>query len=307
MRWLVTGGAGFIGSHLVDALLARGEDSVIVLDNLRRGRWEHLDAHEGDDRLLRIEADIRDADTVAVACEGVDVVVHLAAQSNVLGASQNVHYSAETNVVGTVNVLAGALDAGVRRVVFTSSREVYGDPETLPVREDQALAPKNNYGASKTAGEAYCQAFRQRGLDIAVLRLANVYGSRDTERVIPLWLDRAARGLDLEVYGGRQVLDFIWVDVVVEALLRAAEIEALPDPVNVGSGTGTAITDLAGRIIAVTETSSSVALLPAREEEVVRFVADTTRMRTVLGLTPPADPLGHLALLVASPAEAAAR
>jgi UDP-glucose 4-epimerase len=256
---------------------------------------------------MRIEADIRDAETVAAACEGVDVVMHLAAQSNVLGASKNVRYSAETNVVGTVNVLAGALDAGVRRVVFTSSREVYGDPEALPVREDQPLAPKNNYGASKTAGEAYCQAFRQRGLDVTVLRLANVYGPRDTERVIPLWLDRAAGGLDLEVYGGRQVLDFIWIDVVVDALLRAAEIEALPEPVNVGSGTGTAITDLAERLIAATNASSSVAVLPAREEEVVRFVADTTRMRSILGLTPPDDPLGHLPLLAASPAGAPAR
>ena len=307
MRWLVTGGAGFIGSHLVDALLAGGEEEVIALDSLRRGHWEHLAAHEGDERLMRIQADIRDADTVAAACDGVDVVVHLAAQSNVLGASKNVHYSAETNVVGTVNVLAGALEAGARRVVFTSSREVYGDPDVLPVTEDQPLAPKNNYGASKTAGEAYCQAFRQRGLDVAILRLANVYGPRDTERVIPLWLDRAARGLDLDVYGGRQVLDFIWIDVVVQALLRAAEIDALPEPVNVGSGAGTPITALAERVISVTETTARVALLPARDEEVVRFVADTTRMRDVLGLTPPDDPLAHLPLLVAGRAKAAAR
>ncbi|MEX1254750.1 MAG: NAD-dependent epimerase/dehydratase family protein [Dehalococcoidia bacterium] len=304
MRWLVTGGAGFIGSHVVDALMARGEDAVVALDNLRRGRWEHLSAHDGDPRLARLDADIRDADAVREACAGVDIVVHLAAQSNVLGASKDVHYSSETNVVGTVNVLAGALDAGVRRAVFTSSREVYGDPEELPVREDRPLAPKNFYGASKAAGEAYCGAFRQRGLDVRTLRLANVYGPRDTQRVIPLWLDRAQRGLDLEVYGGKQVLDFIWIDVVVEALLRAADLDSLSEPVNVGSGQGTPIIKLAERILSASGGGSSIRIMPAREEEVVRFVADTQRMRDILGLAPPDDPLAHLPLLAGQQVEA---
>lgn len=306
MRWLVTGGAGFIGSHLIDALMARGEDEVIALDNLRRGRWAHLSAHDGDPRLVRLEADIRDADAVREAYAGVDAVFHLAAQSNVLGASKDVHYSSETNVVGTVNVLSGALGAGVRRAVFTSSREVYGDPEELPVREDRPLAPKNFYGASKTAGEAYCAAFRQRGLDVCTLRLANVYGPRDTERVIPLWLGRAQRGLDLEVYGGKQVLDFIWIDVVVDALLRAADLDSLTEPVNVGSGQGTPIITLAERILTASGGASSIRMLPAREEEVVRFVADTRRMRDVLGLAPPDDPLAHLPLLAGQHVEAPA-
>jgi UDP-glucose 4-epimerase len=305
MRSLVTGGAGFIGSHLVDVLLARG-DGVSALDNLRRGRWEHLSEHHGDPRLRRLEADIRDADAMREACAGVDTVFHLAAQSNVLGASKDVHYSSETNVVGTVNVLAGALDAGVRRVVFTSSREVYGDPDELPVPENRPLAPKNYYGASKTAGEAYCAAFRERGLDVRTLRLANVYGPRDTERVIPLWLDRAARGLDLEVYGGKQVLDFVWIDVVVEALQRAADLDSMPEPVNVGSGQGTPITALAEHILAATGSASTIRTLAAREEEVVRFVADTQRMREVLGIAPPDNPLGHLAVLAGRQVEAPA-
>jgi UDP-glucose 4-epimerase len=305
MRWLVTGGAGFIGSHLVDELLARG-DAVVALDNLRRGRWEHLSEHDSNPLLLRLEADIREADAVREACTGVDGVFHLAAQSNVLGASKDVHYSSETNVVGTVNVLAAALDAAAQRVVFTSSREVYGDPAELPVREDRPLAPKNYYGASKTAGEAYCAAFCQRGLDVRTLRLANVYGPRDTGRVIPLWLDRAQRGLDLEVYGGKQVLDFIWIDVVVEALLKAAELDAMPAPVNVGSGQGTPITALAERILAATGGASTIRMLPAREEEVVRFVADTQRMRDVLAIEPPDDPLAHLAILAGRQVEAPA-
>ncbi len=307
MRWLVTGGAGFIGSHLVDALMARGPDEVIVLDNLRRGRWEHLAAHDTSGRLVRIEADIRDAGALVDACRGVDAVVHLAAQSNVLGASKDVRYSSETNVLGTVNVLAAALDAGVPRVVFSSSREVYGDPAELPVGEERPLAPKNYYGASKVAGEAYCAAFRQRGLDVRILRLANVYGPRDTERVIPLWLDRAQRGLDLEVYGGRQVLDFVWIDIVVEALLRAADLDSLPEAVNVGTGAGTRITELAERVVAATGATSSIRTLPTREEEVVRFVADTRRMRTILGLTPPEDPLSHLPALASRMAAVPAR
>jgi UDP-glucose 4-epimerase len=176
----------------------------------------------------------------------------------------------------------------------------------LPVCEDQPLDPKNFYGASKVAGEAYCAAFQQRGLDVRTLRLSNVYGPRDTDRVIPLWLDRARQGLALEVYGGKQVLDFIWVDVVIEALLRVLDLDAMPEAVNVGSGKGTSITKLAERILSLSDGGSAIALCPARDEEVVRFVADTQRMRDVLGIVPPGDPLSHLRHLASRPAEAPA-
>jgi len=294
MTHLVTGGAGFIGSHLVDRLIKRG-DEVVVIDNLRRGRWQNL-ASSGSPRLRLIEADIRDRDAVRDACAGVETVFHLAAQSNVMGAAVDPSYSVETNVLGTVNVLDAALEARVRRLVFSSSREVYGDPAVLPVHEDAPFAPKNLYGASKVAGEAYCLAYRQRGLDVRILRFGNVYGPLDTDRVIPTFLDRAARGQPLQLFGGRQVIDFVWVDLVVEALIRAAEAAELADAVNVASGRGTPITELADRIAALLP--ARVEVLPARGEEVVSFTADVSRMRQRLGIEPPDDPLAELPRLV---------
>jgi len=295
MRWLVTGGAGFIGSHLVDAILDRGLGEVVVLDSFRRGRREFLARHEGNPALTILEGDIRDAAAVRDALRGCDTVVHLAARSNVMGSEADVQDACESNVAGTVNVLDAALKAGVRNVVFSSSREVYGDPPSLPVAEDAPLAPKNLYGASKAAGETYCSVFRQRGLDIRILRLSNVYGRRDTERVIPLWFERAEDGRPLEVFGGKQVLDLIWIDFVVEALVKAALGPPLPQPVNVGSGRGIPILELARRLIEVTGSRSAPVFLPAREQEVLGYTADVTAMRTVLGIEPPPDPLVYLA------------
>lgn len=289
---LVTGGAGFIGSHLVDALVARGE-RVVVLDNLHRGQADFIAGHLASGAATLIEGDVRIEDDVAAAMDGARVVYHLAAQSNVLGAMQDGSYSFTTNVVGTHNVLRAAVERGIERVVFSSSREVYGDAVRIPVRETDALAPKNPYGASKVAGEAYCRAMQySHGLDVAVLRFANVYGPRDTDRVIPRWLGHALNGRPLSVFGGKQVLDFIHIDLAVRALLHAGD-HGLDEPVNVGSGTGTNILDLAERIRSTTGTSSRVELLEANDCEVVAFVADVQRMRS-LGIVPPADPLAML-------------
>jgi len=290
VRVLVTGGAGFVGSHLVDALVDRG-DNVVVLDNLRRGRIEHIDHHIKSGAVALITGDIRDEELLSRAIEGAGLVYHLAAQSNVMGAVQDMDYSFTTNVIGTYNVLKAASAAGVRRLVFSSSREVYGDPDRIPVREDAPLAAKNPYGASKLAGEAYCRVwYAATGLDCMILRFANVYGPRDRDRVIPIWLQRASDGEDLEVYGGRQILDFISVGHAVDALLAAATC-ANEGAVNVGSGKGTQILDLGQRIIGMARAGSTLRILPERGIEVVRFVADVDRMRSVLGIEPPADPL----------------
>jgi UDP-glucose 4-epimerase len=291
MKALVTGGAGFIGAHLVDRIAETTDDQVVVLDNLRRGRRQRI--RQREPYVTFIEGDIRDASVVRDAMDGCDVVYHLAAQSNVMGAMDDAEYSFTTNVGGTFNVLRAASELGVPRVVFTSSREVYGEPEYVPVDEDHPLRPKNPYGASKLAGEAYCRTFAHcYGVDVAVFRLANVYGVGDRDRVIPLWLERASAARDLEVFGGNQILDFIWIDRVLDALLLAGA-EGLPDVVNIGSGTGTSILELAARIISTSGTAGNVVRLPARGPEVGRFVADTSRMRA-LGLRPDADPLAHL-------------
>jgi UDP-glucose 4-epimerase len=230
------------------------------------------------------------------------VVYHLAAQSTVMGAVEDLDYSFSTNVVGTYNVLRSAARESVRRVVFASSREVYGEPIELPVDEGQPLLAINFYGASKVMGEAYCRAFRRAyGLNTVVLRLANAYGERDFGRVIPMWLELAAAGEDLTVYGGKQVLDFVWVGQIVEALLRTAELEGATPPINIGSGTGTRIIDLARRIRLMAGTRSQIELVPARAVEVVQYVARIDRMRQLLGVEPTADPLAHLGQLIRAP------
>lgn len=293
MNVLVTGGAGFIGAHLVAALVQNG-DVVVVFDNLHRGARAALDSTA----VRFVEGDVRDRAAVQAAMDGVERVYHLAAQSNVLGAVTDVDYSFTSNVVGTYNVLVAARAASVGRVVFTSSREAYGEVDRVPVAEEHAMNPKNAYGASKVAGEVYCRAFGGTyGLDVSVLRLANVYGPGDRDRVIPIWLDRARQGEDLQLYGGTQVLDLIPVDLVVAALRRAGEIALGGQAVNVGSGVGTALRELAARVQALPGAHVDVQVLPARAVEVTRFVADVTRMRAVLGLQPPADPLVGLAAL----------
>ena len=301
-RILVTGGAGFIGSHLVERLLDDGAEEVTVFDNFYRGNLRNLDPCREDPRLEIIEADIRDAEAVGDAMQGAALVYHLAAQSNVLGSVSDVDYCFSTNVVGTYNVLRAASRHAVRRLIFASSREVYGEPIGLPVDEGDPLLPINAYGASKLAGEAYCRSFRHVfGLQTVVLRLANVYGQRDTGRVIPTWLEQAAAGEPLSVYGGKQLIDFVWVGDAVEALVRAASREEALPPINVASGTGTKIVDLARRISRVTGGHGQLKLLPARPVEVTRFVASVDRMREILGIEPPLDPLAHLSSLVAAP------
>ncbi len=296
-RALVTGGAGFIGSHLVDRLVQL-EDQILVLDNLKRGSRERLDEHIRLGRVQFHVADVRDREAIMRIAQGCDVIYHLAAQSNVMGALADPDYSFTTNVIGTYNVLRSAADLGVRRVVFTSSREVYGEARYLPVDESHPLAAKNPYGASKVASEAYCRTFAHcQGLDVAIVRLANVYGAGDADRVIPHWLSEACAGRDLHVFGGEQVLDFVWIDTVTDVLSIAGR-DGLHSPINVGSGVGTPIMELARRIVDITATGSAVVRCPAREAEVTRFVADVSRMRA-LGMEPDADPLAPLPELAA--------
>lgn len=299
MRVLVTGGAGFIGSHLVDALVCKG-DEVVVLDNFHRGRRDNIQAHLDCSHVRLIDGDIRNPASVDAAMDGVDLVYHLAAQPNVLGSVSEATYSVETNVLGTHHVLEAAARAGVSHVVFSSSREVYGEPATLPVPESAPLLAKNPYGASKIAGEAYCRAWHgMGGPGCTILRFGNVYGPRDFGRVIPLWLDYARNGEAFPVFGGQQLLDFVDVELAVKALLAVATVD-VDGPINVATGSGTTLHQLALRLLHLTGGRSSVDLKPARSVEVVKFVADVGRMRDILGLEPPADPLAGLAKMTTS-------
>jgi UDP-glucose 4-epimerase len=271
MRVLITGGAGFIGRHLVRRLVADPSHEVIVLDNLRRAERPR------ESGFQFIDGDIRDRVLLSAVMAGVDVVFHLAAQSNVIGAVSDLDYSFSTNVIGTFNVLSEARLAGVKKVVFTSSREVYGDVERLPVAETARLAPKNAYGASKLAGEEYCRVFSKAGLAVSILRLANVYGPGDEDRVIPIFLDNALRQAPLILYGGQQVLDFVWIEPVVDGLVRAIALKPEVGPVNIGSGVGTRIRELAEMILNHTRSTGGIRVVAARKVEVSAFVADVRK------------------------------
>ena len=292
MQVLVTGGAGFIGSHLVARLVSHQPKSITVLDNLSRGRVAALS--EVWDRIAFVEGDIRNRSLLADVMQGCELVYHLAAQSNVIGAVQDLDYSFSSNVTGTFNVLQAARQAGVCRMVFTSSREVYGDPRQLPVPESDPLHPKNAYGASKGAGEMYSRLLSASDFETVVLRLANVYGPGDRDRVIPIFVENALRGLPLTLYGGDQVLDFVWIDTVIDSLIKAGFGELIRGPLNIGSGKGTLVRDLARRVLEATDSCSPINLAQSRDVEVARFVADTTLARRLLNVETTEDPLFKL-------------
>jgi UDP-glucose 4-epimerase len=296
---VVTGGAGFIGSHLVDRLLRDTPAQIVVLDNLSRGRLANLAAHRSNPRLECVVGDVRDAPTVLRWLRNTTLVYHIAAEWEDSRPDRDSDQMFTTNVVGTLNVLRAAVQQRVERVVFTSSYEAYGIPVSLPVDEGQPLLAIDFYGASKAAAEAYCRAFyRLTGLKTAVLRLSDVYGPRDSGHLVPTWLQRVAAGEDLEISDGKRVIDLVWIGLVVEALIRAATLDWPIPPVNVASGTGTRLIDLAKRIRHLTKGNVPIHVRSEPVVENPRFVASIDRMRHILGIEPGLDPLIELPSLV---------
>lgn len=292
MHIFITGGAGFIGSHLVDKLAHSGNE-ITVFDNLFRGKEAHLKTHLKNNTIRFIKGDIRDYAHLKQSMEKADVVFHLAAQSNVLGAISDTDYSFETNVVGTYNVLKAAKECNVKRVIFSSSRESYGEATKLPVVEDTALNAKNAYGVSKVAGEKYCEVFsKMYGMEIVILRFANVYGARDFNRVIPIFIDNVKKGENISIFGGKQVIDFVSVEMIVDVLIESIENKrALEAPTNVGSGKGTTLFELAQEVKNLSDSNSKIDVLPARSEEVVKFIASTERFKGVFNTSINPEPL----------------
>jgi UDP-glucose 4-epimerase len=298
MKILITGGAGYVASYLAPRLIARGHD-VVALDNLRRGRREALGAG-----VRFIEGDVRDEQLLDGGTQGVELIYHLAAESAVMSAAADPEYCFETNVTGTFRILRAAQANGVKRLVFSSSREVYGESAALPVAETAALLPRNIYGASKAAGEMCCGAFLNAGLEVSIVRLANVYGPGDQGRVIPKFVHNALRDLPLTLFGATQVMDFVWIDAVVDALVQLGLGTYLPDPLNIASGKGTTIVELARRVVEAAGTSSKVEVAARRDVEVMKFVADTRAAEAALGMKIPDDPLfGLPAVIEAARAE----
>jgi len=241
--YLVTGGAGFIGSHLVEALLDDGH-TVLCLDNLSTGKIENIQQFELNDQFMFFKADIRDLETLRRLMMGVDFVFHEAALGSVQRSVDDPLTTHEINATGTLNVLIAARETGVKRVVYASSSSVYGDSETLPKVESMTPAPKSPYAVTKLAGEHYAAVFTELfGLEVVSLRYFNVFGPRqdpfsDYAAVIPIFIRQLLRGEPPTIFGdGTQSRDFTYIQNVVEANLRACEARGVGGKVfNVACG-----------------------------------------------------------------------
>lgn len=294
MRFLVTGGAGFIGSNIVEELLPRGE-TVRVLDNFSTGKRENLAAFR--ERIELVAGDLRDLPTVRRAVEGVDYILHQAALPSVPRSVDDPLENDAVNVAGTLNLLVAARDAGVRRVVFASSCAVYGDEPTLPKREDMLPQPKSPYAVSKLAGEYYCRAFSEvYGLETVALRYFNVFGPRqdptsDYAAVIPRFITRLLRGEAPVIYGdGLQSRDFVYVANVVQANLLAATTPGVAGRAfNIASGERYTLLDL----IRILNDVLGTAVAPIHEDprpgDVRYSQADIGAAQKALGYDPAVD------------------
>jgi UDP-glucose 4-epimerase len=297
MKVLVTGGAGFIGSNLVDALLARGDD-VVVLDNLATGRRANLDSALARGARLVVE-DIRDAELVRslLEQERPEVVFHLAAQMDVRVSAAQPVYDAEVNVIGTINMLEAARLCGARRFVFASTGgAIYGETDVLPTPESTEINSEAPYGQAKYSAEGYCELWgRLHGLSAVSLRFGNVYGPRQDPLgeagVVAIFCGKLRDRGQPTVFGdGLQTRDYIYVQEVVEAALIASANE-VSGAFNVGTGKESSVLDLVevlrklGRQMDIIgpDDSFEPQFAPARAGEVQRSSLDPSRSRQVLG------------------------
>jgi UDP-glucose 4-epimerase len=286
VRAVVTGGAGFIGSHVAEALLARGDD-VHVVDNLTSGKQENLPAgavfHESDIRsdMARLFDEV-----------GPEVCFHLAAQADVGTSVERPDYDAEVNVIGIVRVLEAARRNGTQIVFSSTGGAIYGECDG-PAPETAERRPISPYGISKLAGEEYLAGWnRLHGTDHVALRFANVYGARQEPSleggVIAIFLERMARGADTQIFGdGTQTRDFVFVGDVVRAMLAAAGRDG--GVYNIGTGIETSISDLHALCRNITGSTRLPDRAPARSGDVMRSVIDPSRAAAELGWTPEYD------------------
>jgi UDP-glucose 4-epimerase len=289
MNSLVTGGAGFIGSNLVDGLLARG-DTVTVIDDLSTGKQENLTSAEQQGARL-VHVDIRDAEAVAKAIKEAkpDAIFHLAAQIDVRKSVADPAFDARTNVEGTVNVLTAAHQNGVKRVVNTSTGgAIYGEGRQIPAPESHPVAPEAPYGLSKFCAEQYCEIFtRLHGLSTVSLRYGNVYGPRQDPLgeagVIAIFCGKLLDGGTPMIFGdGKQTRDYVFVGDVVDANLRAAQVETT-GAINIGRGVQTSVVDIVEALARHSDNGFAPEHAPDRPGEVQHIALDPSRAREELG------------------------
>ncbi len=290
-RCLVTGGAGTIGSTIVDQLTDAGAAEVIVLDNFVRGRRENLATALASGKVQVTDGDIRDRQLVAKVMAGVDVVFHQAA-IRITQCATDPRLAVEVLVDGTYEVVEAAANAGVRKVVAASSASVYGLATEFPTAEDHhPYANDTLYGAAKTFNEGLLRSFHaMRGLDYVALRYFNVYGPRMDiyglyTEVLIRWMERLAAGQPPLILGdGQQTMDFVYTEDIARANLLAAEADITDEVINIGSGTETSLLELAQQLSHVMGSDSPPEFGPARSVNgVTRRLADVSRAADLIG------------------------
>jgi UDP-glucose 4-epimerase len=290
LKVLVTGGAGFIGSHVCDAFVRSGHE-VIALDNLSSGKKENLDPR------VRLEvADIRSPEAAAlVRAERPQVLLHLAAQMDVRRSVEDPRFDADANILGFLNLLEAGRASGVQKVVFSSTGgAIYGEQDVFPAPESHATRPISPYGVSKASGELYLNYYKaQYGLKYVALRYANVYGPRQNPHgeagVVSIFSTRLLAGQDCTIYGeGKQTRDFVYVEDVARANLLAAEKDH-SGPINIGTGVETDINRLFGLLAQAAGVTKAAGHAPGRPGEQMRSCIDHALARKVLGWQPTVD------------------
>jgi UDP-glucose 4-epimerase len=289
--YLVTGGAGFIGSHIVETLVKKGE-SVKVLDNFATGKRENIAPFQADIEL--VEGDLRNPDDVRKAVEGVQFVLHQGALPSVPKSVEDPVGSNESNITGTLNVLIASRDAGVKRVVYAASSSAYGDSPTLPKEETMKPAPLSPYAIQKYVGELYCSNFYDLyGLETVSLRYFNVFGPRQDPTsqyaaVIPKFITALAEGKPPTIYGdGEQSRDFTYVENVVQANLLAAQAEgAAGEMMNFACGERYTLNEILRHLQAMMKTDIEPVYRDPRPGDVKHSLADIKKSQKLLGYTP---------------------
>ncbi|HEY4282965.1 MAG TPA: NAD-dependent epimerase/dehydratase family protein [Chthoniobacterales bacterium] len=282
MQVLITGGAGFIGSHLAQSYQGRAQ--VRVLDNLRTGRRQNLAGLD----VEFIDGSILDRPVLRTALQNVDYVFHLAAMVGVEESCHHPRECVELNVIGLLNVLELAAECGVKKLCFSSSAAVYGDNPVVPKDEEMRPEPRSPYAVTKFDGEAYCEQFGSSGrLQTVSVRFFNVFGPRQDMTggygaVIPNFFRQALAGKPLAILGdGKQTRDFIYVDDIVSALQFVAQEKELSGTFNAGYGMSISILELAERILSMSGSKSKIEFHPARVGDVRHSVASVARLKNV--------------------------
>ena len=287
-RYLVTGGAGFIGSHTVERLLALGHH-VRVLDDLSSGKLENLEGVRA--KIEWIQSDIRDRQAMARACQGIERVIHAAAWRSVPKSMADPYGYTDVNVLATVNLLEQAVKAKVKRVVCVSSSSVYGETDTVPLREDQPTRPISPYAASKLIDEVLCGLFcRSFGLETVAVRYFNVFGPRqslenDYAVVIPKFIACLLKKQSPPIYGdGKQSRDFTYIDNVAEATILASQVPGVgtAEVFNIALGEEHTVLDLLDELNKIMGLSIKPTFVPKRPGDVFRTYADSSKAQRLL-------------------------